>query len=380
MCLSQKNADCIANAISSNHPYDSKYEEDPLLNIPKKYITRCFSGCLGIKGNWSKAFYKEMVDTAPPKSKISNTECYIKYLEKNLDPIHLLDPDFDNKNKDLINDSVKQCNVPRPPLVTTSPPVVTICPLNCQGKNSCGVDGCVGSCGTCPNNNVCSDDGTCTCPSNCQGKSCGVNGCVGSCGTCPNNNVCSDDGTCTCPSNCQGKSCGVDGCVGSCGTCPNNNVCSDDGTCNGWSTDNIEELADVLQNTNYIYDSFTKLCINPDSAKCLATNIASDNYNSYPGSIAAQKDVIKYTPKYLGKCLKHGCAGVKGKWSQSMYNEIADGQICLYNYLESQIDPVEFISDNIYVKYYNSDDPDAKKANQKGTDIARDAIKSCGIE
>ena len=135
-----------------------------------------------------------------------------------------------------------------------------------------------------------------------------------------------------------------------------------------------------MQNTNYIYDSFTKLCINPDSAKCLATNIASDNYNSYPGSIAAQKDVIKYTPKYLGKCLKHGCAGVKGKWSQSMYNEIADGQICLYNYLESQIDPVEFISDNIYVKYYNSDDPDAKKANQKGTDIARDAIKSCGIE
>jgi hypothetical protein len=292
MCISQNNADCIANAISTNYPYDSKYEENPLLNIPKKYITQCFSSCLGIKGNWSNAFYKEMVDTLP-KTKISNPECYIKYLEENLDPIDLLDPDFDNKNKDLINNSLRECNVPVP-----------------SG----------------------------------------------------------------CPSNCKGKSCGVDECVGSCGTCPNNIVCSDDGTCNGW---NIEELANVLQNTDYIYQSFKNLCINPDSAKCLATSIASDNYNLYPGPIASQKDVIKYTPKYFGKCLKDGCAGIKGAWNQYMYNEIADGQICLYNYLQSHIDPVEFITDNIYAQYYNSDDPDA---TQKITDIATDGKKSCGIE
>ena len=304
MCLSQNNADCIANAISSNYQYDSKYEQDPLLNIPKKYITPCLSSCLGVKGNWSKAFYKEMLDTAP-KNQISNTECYIKYLEKNLDPIDLLDPDFDNKNKDLLNDSVKECNVPS-----------------------------------------------------------------------------------SCPSNCQGKSCGVDGCVGNCGTCPNKMVCSNDGKCNGWSTDNIEELSNVLQNTDYIYDSFKKLCINPDSAKCLATSIASDNYNSYPGYIASQKDVIKYTPKYLGKCLKDDCAGIKGKWDQSIYNEIADSAtnpndpkiICWLKYLQSQLDPVEFLTNSIYGGYYNnSNDPDAIKANQKSADMVTNVKKICDI-
>ena len=335
MCLSQNNADCIANAISSNYAYDSKYEQDPLLNIPKKYITPCLSSCLGVKGNWSKAFYKEMVDTAP-KNQISNPECYIKYLEKNLDPIDLLDPDFDNKNKDLLNDSVKECS---------------------------------------------------SCPSNCKGKSCGVDGYVGNCGNCANKMVCLDNGTCSCPLNCQGKnSCGVDECVGSCGSCANNMVCSNDGTCNGWSTDNIQELANVLENTSYVYDSFTKLCINPDSAKCLATSIASDNYNSYPGSIAAQKDVIKYTPKYLSECLKPDCAGVKGKWNQSMYNEMKDMAnikddpkvICELNYKQSQLDPIEFISDSIYGGYYTySDDPDAKKANQKSTEIATYVKKYC---
>jgi hypothetical protein len=343
MCLSQNNADCIANAISSNYQYDSKYEQDPLLNIPKKYITPCLSSCLGVKGNWSKAFYKEMLDTAP-KNQISNTECYIKYLEKNLDPIDLLDPDFDNKNKDLLNDSVKECNVP------------SSCPSNCQGK-SCGVDGCVGNCGTCPNKMVCSNDGKCNVPS-------------------------------SCPSNCQGKSCGVDGCVGNCGTCPNKMVCSNDGKCNGWSTDNIEELSNVLQNTDYIYDSFKKLCINPDSAKCLATSIASDNYNSYPGYIASQKDVIKYTPKYLGKCLKDDCAGIKGKWDQSIYNEIADSAtnpndpkiICWLKYLQSQLDPVEFLTNSIYGGYYNnSNDPDAIKANQKSADMVTNVKKICDI-
>jgi hypothetical protein len=343
MCLSQNNADCIANDISSNYPYDSKYEQDPLLNIPKKYITQCLSSCLGVKGNWSNAFYEEIFDTAP-KNQISNTECYIKYLEKNLDPIDLLDPDFDNKNKDLLNDSVKECNVP------------SSCASNCQGK-SCGVDGCVGICGTCPNEMVCSNDGKCNVPSSCA-------------------------------SNCQGKSCGVDGCVGNCGTCPNKMVCSNDGKCNGWSTDNIEELSNVLQNTDYIYDSFKKLCINPDSAKCLATSIASDNYNSYPGYIAAQKDVIKYTPKYLGKCLKDGCAGIKGKWDQSIYNEIADSAtnpndpkiICWVKYLQSQLDPVEFLTNSIYGGYYNnSNDPDAIKANQKSAEMVTNVNKLCGI-
>jgi hypothetical protein len=304
ICLSQNNADCIANAISSNYPYDSKYEQDPLLNIPKKYMTQCFSTCLGIKGNWSKAFYKEMVDTAP-KNQISNPECYIKYLEKNLDPIDLLDPDFDNKNKDLINDSVKECNVPS-----------------------------------------------------------------------------------ACPSNCQGKSCGVDGCVGTCGTCPNKIVCSNDGRCNGWTTDNIQELANVLQNTKYIYDSFSTLCINPDSAKCLATSIASNNYNSYPGSIAAQKDVIKYTPKYLSECLKPGCAGVQGAWDKSIYNELTDKAIiqdaskviCRVNYMQSELDPIEFLSNSIYAGYDPySDDPDAKKANEKVIELTTEIKKSCGI-
>lgn len=162
-------------------------------------------------------------------------------------------------------------------------------------------------------------------------------------------------------------------------------VCSNDGKCNGWSTDNIQELSNVLQNTKYMYDSFTQLCINPDSAKCLTTSIASDNYNSYPGYIAAQKNVIKYTPKYLSECLKPDCVGVKGTWDKSIYNEIKNGAndpkvICWINYLQSQLDPVEFLTNSIYDGYYNnSKDPDAIKENQKSTHIVTESNKLCHI-
>ncbi|NOZ85815.1 MAG: hypothetical protein GXP49_06065 [Deltaproteobacteria bacterium] len=60
---------------------------------------------------------------------------------------------------------------------------------------------------------------------------CGDNGCGGSCGNCPGDQVC-NKGTCghECTPDCTGRECGDDGCGGSCGTCPVNQV---EQVCNG---------------------------------------------------------------------------------------------------------------------------------------------------
>ncbi len=103
------------------------------------------------------------------------------------------------------------------------------CIPTCEGK-VCGPDGCGGSCGTCPPNNVCLVDGTCQCVPDCAAKQCGPNGCGGECGTCPGNNVCLADGTCMCIPDCNNKQCGDNGCGGNCGGCPANHQCQN-GSC-----------------------------------------------------------------------------------------------------------------------------------------------------
>jgi hypothetical protein len=93
----------------------------------------------------------------------------------------------------------------------------------------CGPDGCGGSCGTCPLNDVCGDDGQCGCIADCGARECGSDGCGGSCGTCTGSDLCVD-GTCECVPQCAGNTCGSDGCGGSCGTCTGADLCVD-GTC-----------------------------------------------------------------------------------------------------------------------------------------------------
>ena len=298
MSVSQKNADCIANAISSNHPYDSKYQEDPLLNIPKKYITQCFSPPVSTT--------RPPVTTSSPPVTTSPPRVTTSPPPINTSPRHTSHRHTSHRHTSPPHTS--------PPHISPPTPVVTTCPLNCQVKNSCNIDECVGNCGTCANNMVCSS-----------------------------------------------------------GTCNGNN----------WSIAEVEELTNVLQNKSYVSDSFTKLCINPDSAKCLATNIASENYNSPNGYITAQEDVIKYTPKYFTECLKPGCAGVEGEWDKSIYDEMTDKainvdqKICEVNYRQ-QLDPIEYFSNMIWATYDRySNVPDAKKAVEKVLELGIEVKNLC---
>src|SRR5262245_52118312 len=53
------------------------------------------------------------------------------------------------------------------------------CTPSC-GINTCGDDGCGGSCGDCEPNATC-EDGTCVCVPDCDGSSCGDDGCGETC-------------------------------------------------------------------------------------------------------------------------------------------------------------------------------------------------------
>ena len=157
-----------------------------------------------------------------------------------------------------------------------SPPAARTCEGN--AFMICGqhdADGCMewGEPVMCPGAGFCAD-GECQCTSNCSGKACGYDGCMGSCGTCPvgqtcsqyvcmegcvnecdtpGESICSGDGRvvcgqydadecmewgellpctgqcvggqCSCTANCSGKQCGDDGCGGSCGNCVSGKVC-----------------------------------------------------------------------------------------------------------------------------------------------------------
>jgi hypothetical protein len=111
----------------------------------------------------------------------------------------------------------------------TYPPIVS-----CTGGDSCCPTGC----------NI-STDSDCSCTPNCAGKSCGSDGCLGNCGTCPSG-ICNTTGQCvvSCIPNCVGKVCGTDGCLGNCGTCSNPllPVCNAAGQCVAACTDTCVSL------------------------------------------------------------------------------------------------------------------------------------------
>lgn len=106
------------------------------------------------------------------------------------------------------------------------------------GTRVCGDDGCGGTCGTCPNNQLCTPDGTCvappTCNPNCTDKLCGDDGCGGTCGGCgdPKAPICFESKCVAgCVPDCIGKECGEDGCGGTCGACQGEDQCSKIGHC-----------------------------------------------------------------------------------------------------------------------------------------------------
>ena len=64
--------------------------------------------------------------------------------------------------------------------------------------------------------------GLAVCECDCTDKACGDNGCGGTCGTCADDELCTEDNQCgvpQCTPNCEGATCGDDGCGGSCGSC-----------------------------------------------------------------------------------------------------------------------------------------------------------------
>lgn len=82
--------------------------------------------------------------------------------------------------------------------------------------DTCGSDGCGGTC-ACPTGDVCLSDLTCCTPNS---NPCGPDGCGGS------------HGECACVPDCDDRQCGDDGCGGSCGTCEEGTTCTG-GTCAG---------------------------------------------------------------------------------------------------------------------------------------------------
>lgn len=104
-----------------------------------------------------------------------------------------------------------------------------ICQPLCA-DNSCGSDGCGGTCGPCVGAQDLCQEGVCVCQPSCTGKECGGDGCGGDCGECEAPFHC-EANKCECVPDCEGRECGYDGCFGECGTCPAPYSC-DDGHCN----------------------------------------------------------------------------------------------------------------------------------------------------
>jgi hypothetical protein len=95
----------------------------------------------------------------------------------------------------------------------------------CAGRE-CGDDGCDGSCGDCPPNNIC-DNGRCVWLDGCGNEACEPGE---HCGNCPADCGCGCGETCyedTCKfTACLNRDCGDDGCGGSCGTCEISDECA----------------------------------------------------------------------------------------------------------------------------------------------------------
>ena len=77
----------------------------------------------------------------------------------------------------------------------------------------------------------CADGACLPCVPDCEGRVCGDDGCTGSCGGCPADEVCTLAGSCiTCVPQCDGVTCGDNSCGGTCGACDAPLAC-DDGQC-----------------------------------------------------------------------------------------------------------------------------------------------------
>ncbi|MBN2344238.1 MAG: cellulase family glycosylhydrolase [Deltaproteobacteria bacterium] len=72
--------------------------------------------------------------------------------------------------------------------------------ISACGPRNCGEDECGNACGTCNDDDICSEEQIClddaACAATCGDKVCGLNVCGDSCGTCDNDDICTPTGYC----------------------------------------------------------------------------------------------------------------------------------------------------------------------------------------
>jgi hypothetical protein len=388
-CFTKKTTDCIANVVSKNYPYLSSYATNPNTvledeKIRKLYAETCLRDCDGVKGKWTKQFFNAMVVILEKTDIGHNSECCVKYMEKNVDPLDLMDKNILTK---VTDDAINSCTDSKHKTKPKTKPkeCSSNCyQLQCGDKNDCGeiCEDCT-IC-QCPYKKVC-NDGKCidknvnpdsSCIKNCWHKNCGdsddcggicskcttdncfcgpTNVCsYGTCNSCRANSICNSDGKCGANTN---------GCGGPC-DCPDENLCSQ-GQCvkintptNGWDKIKIQELADAMytfMNLSQLQKpvgsmSYNYLCVTKKTAFCIANSIAS-NYQYDPKYISDVKTLPSDSQKYINLCLSN-CLGVKGNWAKPFFDEIlyemylnkedSYNSACFMKKLEENADPVDF--------------------------------------
>jgi hypothetical protein len=380
-CFIKKNTDCIANVISKNYPYLSSYAKNPNTvledeKMRKLYSAACLKDCYGVKGKWTTQFFNAMVAIIKETGITNNSECCVKYMETNADPLDLMDTTIFTKVR---NDALNSCN-------KSNSCISSSCyGLQCGDKNECQetCEDCT-IC-KCPYNKVCNNDtGECivqnvdpdsSCIPNCWHKNCGESdGCKG---------ICSDCTICACPKgkdcygnqclektqdcDCSAKKCGEDnGCGGICWNCPDKQLC--DGkkcvpidpsrTQNEWTNEKIQELSVNLFNHINNDPNFlppVKTLINSEVGDCMA-NIIS---NEYTYDDIKNKHIVVPNYNEILKMCTANALGVKGLWSDNFYNAmklyvpslyIYGSQIplvCMLNYIRSNYEPIDLNLSNI---------------------------------
>jgi hypothetical protein len=202
------------------------------------------------------------------------------------------------------------------------------CTPDCQDRQ-CGADGCGGTCGTCANQQACTEAGYCACTPACDGKECGGNGCGGSCGTCPGGYECDAQGACQqiLPS-CGDGECNGDedcaSCADDCGPCDScgDNKCQDGETCASCAED-CSACADsdccAYHDRPGCEWKFISDCVCNLKASCCSGIWSSDCVVKAAGC-GGECDVCKPDCQAI-ECGDDGCGGSCGT--------CGDGQTCL---------------------------------------------------
>jgi hypothetical protein len=178
----------------------------------------------------------------------------------------------------------------------------------------CGSDGCGGSCGDCPDGEVCSDFGQCKgpCEPDCEGRECGADGCGDVCGECDEAMQCNDEGLCESVATACGdddcadyESCGM--CPEDCGECPpecGDEECNGDETCETCKEDCGECLIPECGDSECNGDETCDACPE-DCGECPLPECGDDECNGEEDCESCEEDCGECPPE----CGDNDCNG-----------------------------------------------------------------------